>query len=230
MNNTNQTTHKHTYIKQLMDCKFLSQLTKSVLSRFFLKLISLQKLNTTLIPIRSSLAFAQTAMSSNKIPGGSGGLPVPQKAMPGMAKADGNPPTAKKSAPPVAPGHASGQACPVTPPKASTPQYAGSEPGQPCPASWGDYQAEWQPDPADFQHGWSAWSSWEWNQWTGWSQVQWPTADPWNGACDQYQQDPGQPMSQVASGQSSLFEVSQPPSTDAGTARSVQGQAGSFGG
>jgi len=78
---------------------------------------------------------------SNKIPGGFGEQPVPQKAMPGKAKAAGNAPTAKKSPPPVAPGHELGQARPVTPPKASSPQYAGSEPGQPCPASWGDYHA-----------------------------------------------------------------------------------------
>jgi len=168
---------------------------------------------------------------SNKIPGGFGEQPVPQKAMPGKAKAAGDAPTAKKSPPPIAPGHELGQACPVTPPKASNPQYAGSEPGQPCPGSWADYHAEWQPDPDPpaYQHGWSAWSSWEWNQWTGWYQVPWSTEDPWGGAADQYQEDPGQPMSQVASGHSDLFEVSQPPSTDPGTGRSNQGQAGSFG-
>ena len=151
---------------------------------------------------------------SNKIPGGDGDKPVPKKAMPAQAA----PCTTSKTAPPVAPDSAVGQPCPSTPPQAGHPQTPGSEPGQPCPASWGDYQAEWQPESdaeavGGSSDGWS-WSGWDWNKWDGWTratawtaQVQ-ANSDPWSGTIDYIvEPDPGPSLSNVATA-SSLFEVS----------------------
>ena len=169
---------------------------------------------------------------SNKITGGSGDIPVPQKARP-AAQASSSfldadaPCTTSKAPPPIAPGSTLGQGCPSTPPQAGHPQTPGSEPGQPCPASWGDYQAAWQPesdadDGGDWSDGW-AWSGWDWNKWDGWTRKIWTAQstgtipdDPWGGTIDHIvEPDPGPSMSAVATA-SSLFEVSQPPEDSSG--------------
>lgn len=91
---------------------------------------------------------------SNKIPGGHGDKPVPQKARPLQANPDGEPGTTSKSSAPA-------------PSPAANTMDGGSDPGQQGPASWGDYMAEWQPS-EDSQRSRKS-IGWSWSKWTGWT-------------------------------------------------------------